>query len=248
MRYFHCWSGGKDSTAAIILDHIHKLPPSTVVFSEVMFDKTRNISGELPEHIDFIKNKAIPIFQEWGYDVKIVHSDKDYLNCFHSIIQKSNISERNGKKRGFPLGGKCCINRDVKCRAMRSFIKNINNEFIQYVGIAADEPKRLERLNGTNKKSLLAEYDYTEQMAFDLCREYGLLSPIYNFTRRGGCWFCPNQSYTELAHLKTYYPQLWSELEKLSQEENLVSQGFKYSATFADVNAKVDKFILAKEC
>ena len=36
MKYFHSWSGGKDSTAAIILDHIHGLPPSTVVFCEVM--------------------------------------------------------------------------------------------------------------------------------------------------------------------------------------------------------------------
>lgn len=62
MRYLYSWSGGKDSTAAIILSHIHNLPPSTVIFSEVMFDKKRGISGELPEHIDFIKNRAIPVF------------------------------------------------------------------------------------------------------------------------------------------------------------------------------------------
>lgn len=55
--YIHSWSGGKDSTASIILDHIHQLPPSKVIFSEVMYDKKRRISGELPEHIDFINNK-----------------------------------------------------------------------------------------------------------------------------------------------------------------------------------------------
>ena len=63
MRYLYSWSGGKDSTAAIILSHIHNLPPSTVIFSEVMFDKKRGISGELPEHIDFIKNRAIPFLK-----------------------------------------------------------------------------------------------------------------------------------------------------------------------------------------
>lgn len=26
-RYVHSWSGGKDSTASIILDHIHHDPP-----------------------------------------------------------------------------------------------------------------------------------------------------------------------------------------------------------------------------
>ncbi len=247
MKYFHSWSGGKDSTAAVILDHIHSLPPSTIVFSEVMFDKKRNISGELPEHMEFIKNKAIPLFQQWGYDIKLLQAEKDYLDCFHSIIQKSKTPERNGKKHAFPLGGKCIINRDIKSKAMHDFFKTVNEDFTQYVGIAADEPQRLERLNGTNKISLLAEYGYTKQMAFDLCREYDLLSPIYDFTKRGGCWFCPNQSYAELAQLKKYHPDLWSELEKLSHEDNLVTQGFKYSATFAEVNAKVDKFILEKE-
>lgn len=247
MRYYHSWSGGKDSTCAVILDHIHNLPPSTIVFSEVMFDKQRGISGELPEHIDFVKNKAVPIFMKWGYDVKIVMAEKDYLGCFHSLICKSKTPERIGKKHAFPLGGRCIVNRDVKSKAMLNFFKTVNESFTQYVGIAADEPKRLERLNGTNKVSLLAKYGYTEQMAYDLCREYDLLSPIYNFTKRNGCWFCPNQSYAEMAHLKKYYPHLWQELEKLSRENNLVTQGFKYGASFAEVNAKVDKIITEKE-
>lgn len=63
MRYLYSWSGGKDSTAAIILSHIHDLPPSTVIFSEVMFDKKRGISGELPEHIDFIKTELFPFLK-----------------------------------------------------------------------------------------------------------------------------------------------------------------------------------------
>ena len=66
MKYFHSWSGGKDSTASIILDHIHRLPPTKIIMSEVMFDKKRNISGELPEHMEWVKNKAIPVFKEWG--------------------------------------------------------------------------------------------------------------------------------------------------------------------------------------
>ena len=66
MKTIQSWSGGKDSTASIILEHFHGLPPSDIIFSEVMFDKQRGISGELPEHIDFVKHKAIPIFKQWG--------------------------------------------------------------------------------------------------------------------------------------------------------------------------------------
>ena len=66
MKYIASWSGGKDSTASIILAHEHNEPLDLIIFSEVMFDK--NISGELPEHIDFIKNKCIPLFESWGYE------------------------------------------------------------------------------------------------------------------------------------------------------------------------------------
>ena len=64
MKYIASWSGGKDSTASIILAHENNEPLDLIIFSEVMFDK--NISGELPEHIDFIKNKCIPLFKGWG--------------------------------------------------------------------------------------------------------------------------------------------------------------------------------------
>ena len=81
MKYIASWSGGKDSTASIVLAHEHNEPLDLIIFSEVMFDKTT--SGELPEHIDFIKNKAIPMFGSWGYETKILRSNKTYMDCFH---------------------------------------------------------------------------------------------------------------------------------------------------------------------
>lgn len=114
---------------------------------------------------------------------------------------------------------------------------------VQYVGIAIDEPKRLKRLKGTNKVSLLEKYKVAEQQAYELCKKYNLLSPSYEFTNRGGCWFCPNQTYEELAHLKKYHPELWEELKKLSKEKNLVSYGFKYGKTIEQVENKIDKII-----
>lgn len=81
MKYIASWSGGKDSTASIILAHEHNEPLDLIIFSEVMFDE--NISGELPEHIDFIKNKAIPVFESWGYEVKILHAKLNYTQLKH---------------------------------------------------------------------------------------------------------------------------------------------------------------------
>lgn len=247
MQTIQSWSGGKDSTASIILEHIHGLPPSTIIMSEVMFDKTRGISGELPEHIEWVHNVAVPLFKSWGYEVNILRADKDYLDMFHLVRKRSRMQERNGKQAGFVQGGRCEINKPLKIKPIKDFFKTVSGNYIQYVGIAADETERLKRLKGTNKISLLEKYGYTERMAYDLCKSYGLLSPIYAFSNRGGCWFCPNNSIAWFAHIKQTYPELWAELKKLSHTSNLVSQNFKYTATFAEIDAKVDKYIARQQ-
>lgn len=246
IKYFHSWSGGKDSTASIILDYINHLPPSNIVFIETMFDNKRDISGELPEHIDFIKNKAKPTFEKWGYSVDIIKTKKDYLDLFYHIVKKSKNKDRNGKYRGFLIGGMCSANQELKIPELNRYYKKITNNgsnYMQYVGIAIDEPERLKRLRGTNKISLLEKYGYTEQMAYELCKEFDLLSPTYKISRRGGCWFCPGKSYSEFAYIKTRHPELWEELLELNKESNVVSKGFKYGRTLDVVERKVNKLI-----
>lgn len=175
--------------------------------------------------------------------VSRLRAKKDYLDVFYHIIGKSKYQERIGKYAGFPLRGACVVNRDCKVKPITDYYKNINEAYTQYVGIAIDEPSRLERLKGTNKVSLLAEFGYTEQMAYDLCKKYDLLSPIYKFASRGGCWFCPNCSFRQYADIKQSHPELWRELELLSHEKNTVSRWFRVNKTFNEVNAKVDAII-----
>lgn len=181
MKYIANWSGGKDSTASIILAHEHDEPLDLIVFAEVMFD--RNTSGELPEHIEFVK-QCIPVFESWGYKVEILHSSKTYMDCFH---HRTVRGKRVGKKKGFVMVGRCDVQRDCKLKPIQDFWKNISEDFVQYIGIAVDEPMRLDRVAKSNKKvSLLQKYRYTEEMAYELCRRYDMLSPIYGFAPRGG--------------------------------------------------------------
>lgn len=221
MKYIASWSGGKDSTASIIIAHEKNEPLDLIIFSEVMFDK--ETSGELPEHMEFIKKKCIPLFELWGYKVEILHSEETYMSCFNKVVQKSKVPERIGKRYGFPMAGKCLINDRCKVGAIRNFFKAQDmQEITQYIGIAIDEPKRLEKLEGTNKISLLEKYEYTEEMALELCKEYNLLSPVYDFTKRGGCWFCPNARDKELRHLRCNHKKLWEILLELEKEKNTI--------------------------
>lgn len=183
VKYFQSWSGGKDSTASIILEHIYGLPQSKIIMSEVMFDRKRNISGELPEHMEWVHNVAIPLFQNWGYEIEIVHADKDYLDLFYHVISKSKKEERNGKYAGFLIGGLCKTNSALKTKPINDFYNGLSEKYVQYVGIAADEPARLERLNGTNKVSLLSKYGYTEQI--ELWEELRMLSLTDNRVSNG---------------------------------------------------------------
>ena len=111
----------------------------------------------------------------------------------------------------------------------------------EYIGIAADEPKRLQRLND-RKISLLSKYSYTEEMTKELCRKHNLLSPIYDTDTRGGCWFCPNAKISSLSRLRKLHPDYWQELEALSHTPNLCSYGFRYGQTLQEVSAKIDKY------
>ena len=239
MKYIASCSFGKDSIATVILAHLHNEPLDLIVFSEVMFDE--NISGEHPLHIDFIYNKAIPIFESWGYEVKVLRSNKTYLDCFFNICGERAKPERIGKYRGFPIAFKCKINSDCKVGPIKKFFKGL--DCIQYVGIAADEPERLKRLENTNKISLLAKYNYTEQKAFDLCQEYNLISPVYEYSNRQGCWFCPNARERVCVCIKENYPHYWERLRELSKTPNLVTYKFNRTETFEELDKRLEEKI-----
>lgn len=224
--YIASCSFGKDSLATILLALKHNEPLDRVVFAEVMYDHQRGISGEIPEHIEWIYGTAIPRLKSMGVHVDVVRDKDDYRHFFCSAVG----GKFAGLLYGFPIGGKCVINRNCKLRPIHQYYKQIGGKITQYVGIAADEPKRLARLK-SNQVSLMAKYGITETMAMEMCREAGLLSPIYDTGTRGGCWFCPNARINSLRLFRKTHNDLWQELVELGKTPNLCSYGFKYGTT-----------------
>lgn len=91
-------------------------PLDELVYCEVMFDE--NISGEHPEHADFIYNTAIPYFGQHGIPTRVLRSDKTYLSCFYHVVTRGKTK---GMLSGFPLSGRCAIQRDCKMRAINVY-------------------------------------------------------------------------------------------------------------------------------
>lgn len=234
-KYIASCSGGKDSVATLLVAAQHNEPLDEAVFCEVMFDQ--DTSGEVPEHRDFIYDKLKPFCEkELGCKFTVLRSAKTYDDVFHHIISRG---PHQGMIRGFVWPGMCAVNRDCKIPPIRNYHKTLTGESFSYVGIAADEPMRLARLEGTNKISLLDKYGLTEADARQLCADNGLLSPIYDYTTRNGCWFCPNASKSELQHLVYRHPELLDRLIEWEQTDNLFHRRVTRTETPSELKARL---------
>lgn len=244
MKYYVSWSGGKDSSATIILAHLHGIKIDRIVISLPYFDKAKGIYADHPKHIEWIFGYAKPLFESWGYKVDVVSSDKDYLYWFYKRRgNKCKNPEYNGKLYGWLLGGMCKMNEE-KTKPIADYVNALGDDYVAICGIGIDEPTRLERMHERGQISLLEQYGYTTYMAMDLCSEYGLLSPLYNMGRkRQGCWFCPNAELKEFAYLKLNYPHLWDRLVELNKVKDTVTKCFKYDKTFDELALEVDLII-----
>lgn len=221
-EYFVSCSFGADSTATAILAIEKGEPLSALVYCEIMFDKER--SAEVPEHRDFIYNTAIPYFENRGVKTVVLRAEKTAREWMESRVTKG---PRTGKKHGFPLSGKkgwCSIKRDCKLPPLNKFRKE-HPGAVYYEGICVDEQNRIKEEKLAKGCYLLVKYGYTQEMARNLCKERGLLSPIYEFAKRGGCFFCPNARDEELRHLRKHHPDLWEEMMKIQTDPETVRPG-----------------------
>lgn len=250
LKYICCWSGGKDSTCSVILAHEHGLPLDYIIFSEVMFDRKKDISGENWKHLQFIKETAKPLFESWGYKVLILRAETDYLDHFYRVIERPVMHpEHRGMKFGFPAVGRCGIKRDCKEKPIKDFILSLKELVTEYVGIAIDEPKRLETLHKYPfKESILERYGYSETMALRKCREYGLVSPGYRLSKRGGCWFCPFAKAAEHKAILEQVPEVWERFVKLEEESDVAFNRWNvYAPTLKERDLEIRKMCMYEQ-
>lgn len=207
------WSGGKDSTAAAILHYFNGDHVKAVIYIPFFVDKIPLISKQ---HFDFIQSAKIKLETKFDTEVAIVTGISYYDFCL-------SVRAR-GKRKGIPFGFPSYVSKYCYFRNY-SKIKALENAAIGYydyedIGIAADETKRLSQLNNT-KRSILYEHGITEKTAFEICKEYGLLSPNYESEERDGCVLCPNAPRKRVENWLRDFPQA---REKLIELQNRVRE------------------------
>jgi hypothetical protein len=195
-------SYGKDSLACLgAIEHLG-WPLDRVVHSEIW--ATETIRADLPPMIEFKKKADSIIKARWGIEVEHIRSHWTYESYFYKA--RTEKAKFAGCIHGFPMQRRnWCVGR-----LKTEIIDKMNKGVVSYRGIAADEPKRVERhIVKPNVRLPLVEAGWTEAMCRKWCEDNDLLSPIYTTSTRGGCWFCHNQGVDQLRLLRHNYPELW---------------------------------------
>ena len=215
MKYIASCSFGKDSLAMLIKIKELGLPLDEVIYCDIRFDN-EPCSGEMPLMKEFIPKAEKILKEKFDIEVKHLTYKRTFVEQFYTIKQRGN---HKGDNYGFPyvIGAWC--NSRLKIEPINNYLRQFKDEeVIQYVGIAYDEPKRYERLNHNTHIAPLYDLKITEEEALQICKEHNLLSPIYETSFRGGCWFCPKQGLKQLKNLYKNYPELFNKLKEMEKD------------------------------
>ena len=232
MKYIASCSFGKDSLAMIIKIKELGMPLDEVLYCEINFDE--ETSGETPEMYAFIKKAEKILLDKYGIKVKHIKGTT-FKEQFYKVKKKG---KHIGNNYGFPyvIGAWC--NDRLKMQPIKKYYASIKEPYKCYIGIAYDEPKRYERLDKEKYIAPLYDLKITEKEAMEICRKNDLLSPIYETSFRGGCWFCIKQNLKQLKWLYETHNDLWNKLKEMEKDS---FNTFKINYTIEQLEEKFKK-------
>lgn len=206
MEYVLNLSYGKDSMACLGAIKQLNWPLDRIVTVDVW--ATQDVLAELPPMIEFKKYADEKIKDMFGIQVEHFCAMKNGQKVtFEDVFYKKRTKSKGDNKlhdiHGWPFQKGPWCNDRLKTNVLDSI-----KDAVSYIGIAADELNRFHCLNQFNK-SPLVELGWDENKCRSWCEENNLLSPIYSSSLRAGCWFCHNQSVSDLRNLYKNYRQLW---------------------------------------
>ena len=203
MKHILSFSGGKDSTF-LLLELIRRKCP----LDEVVFFDTGWEFPVMYEHIE----KCKKLCQDNGIKFVTLHPEKsfDYLMFDYEFTKRDGTKQ---KGRSW-CGGRCRWGTLEKKKILDKYAEQ-NKGSIVYIGIAADEPSRLEKEREKYKCFPLAEWGITEAECLQGCYDAGLdWGGMYEHLDRLSCKFCKNKNLKELRNIRKYYPEVWQELKE----------------------------------
>ena len=215
-KQFHAvsLSGGKDSTAMLLLMIERGMPIDMVLYADT--------GMEFPEMYAHIAKLDAYLYEQRGIHITILRHPKGFEYLMFDEPKTKPTSIENRIRLGVPLVGngwpgirvRWCTGA-LKTKLIDKEVKRLKGELgaIHYIGIAYDETWRCK-----GEKYPLVEWGITEAQALQICYDRGYdFGGLYEIYNRASCWCCPFQRIGELRKLRKHHPELWARLLELDR-------------------------------
>ena len=210
-------SGGKDSTALMLLMIEKGLPIDCVLYADTTMD-----FPEMEAHIAKLDDL---LFRECGIHITTLRHPHgfEWLMFDEPKVKPSCLEKR--ARLGIPPFGNGWPGARVRwCTGQLKTLlisKEVNRlklekNALHHIGIAADEAHRCK--DDPQNRYPLVEWGITEAQALQICYNHGFdWGGLYEIYHRVSCWCCPLQRVGELRNLRHHHPELWARLLELDQ-------------------------------
>jgi len=222
MRHVVSFSGGKDSTALLLMMLERRMQVDDIVFCDtgVEFPQTY-------EHIEKVEKYT-------GRKVTVLRGKHSYEYLLGEVKKSDGTIGY-----GHPDMRRRWCTAALKSAPLRAYLKQYH-AVTQYSGISASETIRTERnADGHYRSYPLVEWGMTGADNLRYCRDKGFdWGGLYDDFERASCFVCPLQSLSDLRALYTKYPDLWSKLKELDKKSY---RRFKDKYTLAQLEQRLER-------
>lgn len=221
------FSGGKDSTAMLMMMIEKKMPIDDIVFCDTGME-----FPTLYRHV-----AKVEAYVNRG--ITIIKSSKSYAYFLGEHI-KTKGKHKGKRGYGHPdFQNRWCtarLKQDVFARYRLRY-----GDVVEYHGVAADEAHRTKKNKGQKKQRIeypLVKWGITGKQALAYCQGKGFdWEGHYNLFSRTGCWCCPLTRMSELRTIYKLYPILWARLRTL---DKLSFRKFRKDYTVSELEKKFE--------
>jgi len=178
---------------------------------------TADTGMEFPEMYDHLAKLDDYLYRERGIHFTTLRHPKGFEWLMFEEPKQKQKSKETRIKKGVPLYGngwpgikvRWCTGQ-LKTHLIDKEVNSLKGKFhaLHYVGIAADEPKRIKK-----ERYPLVDWNIDESEALQICYSRGYdWNGLYEIYHRCSCWCCPFQRIGELRKLRHHHPELWQRL------------------------------------
>lgn len=227
-KYIASVSFGKDSLAMLLMLIEKQYPLDEVVFYD---------TGMEFKCIYNIRNQILPLLEK--HNIKYIELKPKQPFLYTMFEKPVNVGKENEHKGYSWCGGVCRWGTTEKLKAIAEYSKGS----YEYIGIAADEIKRIQKERTSNKLMPLVEWHMTEKDCLKYCYSNGYYwiedgIELYEILDRVSCWCCANKNLKELKNYYLYLPQYWQKLKDLQSK---TKRKFKKNYSITELEIKFNE-------